>query len=326
MRTLALVALAAVLARADEDFIGQVGKHAVGILESADRVETFRTLAERDEDAKDAVDGYPVVKKGPEKDAAFAKRILGLLRHEDTGPNELECRFVPHDAFRVWRGKEHVDILLCYHCEQVQVTSYPPQAPGPIRALGDFEQKAGPWFALSREAFPDDASLRRMEAAAAGPSKQVREFLGEKVVAVLENLEDVEIYRIRTKEKHAITGPRIEDQEILGRSEESVDDLRLDLKGALFDGKTYRFESRKLCAFEPGVAFRLHGGEHGVVEVLVCFSCDEVMLTWIPDGDEKPEPKHEDCDGARDAFLRIAKAAFPGDEKLQGLKEQPGGK
>lgn len=323
MKTLLLVAAMGMAACADEAFMGEVGRHALGILEGADRVETFRVLPERDETVgANVIDGYPVVRTGPAKDAAFAERILAQLKHEDTEPNDLECAFVPHDAFRVWKEKEHVDVLICFHCEQVQVTCFPPKAADPIRALGDFEGKSGPWFKLCREAFPDDAGLRRMEAAMAGPSKPVRDFLGEDVLSVLGDVDSVEIYRIKPKEKHAITGPRIDDQEILGRSEEDVDDLALDLRGALLDEATYKFGSHKLCTFEPGVAFRIRGAEGGLVEVLVCFSCDEVMVTCIPEGEAKPEPRHEDCDGARDVFLRIAKAAFPKDEVIQGLKSK----
>ncbi|MEK7466871.1 MAG: hypothetical protein AAB074_05595 [Planctomycetota bacterium] len=325
MKTLILVASMGLAACADDAFMGEVGKHALGILEGADRVETFRTHSERDETVgANVVDGYPVVKTGPEKDAAFAKRILSQLKHEETEPNDLECAFVPHDAFRVWKGKEHVDVLICFHCDQVQVTSFPPKAAEPIRALGDFEEKSGPWFVLCREAFPDDGDLGRMEAAKLGPSKKVKEFLGDGIVGIIQDFDLVEIFRIKPKEEHHITGPRIEDQDVLGRSDEDIADLDMDLKGSLLDEGTYSFRSVKGCTFEPGLAFRIQSKKSGTIEILVCFSCDEVMITRIPDGDAKPEPRKEDCDGARPALLRIAKAAFPDDKVIQGLKVERG--
>jgi hypothetical protein len=325
VKRLLLVLALAGTARADDAFMTEIGKHALGILEGADRVETFRTLAERDETAgQNVVDGYPVVKTGPAKDAAFAKRMLAQLKSDDTRPNDLECAFIPHDAMRVWKEKEHVDVLICFHCEQVQVTSFPPKAAEPIRALGVFETKSAPWFAMCREAFPDDGDLRRMEALKAGPSKRVIEFLGKEILEVLQDAVSVQTFRIKPKQEHGITGPRIEDQEMLATSKEPVPGLLMDLPGVLLDEGTYSFRSAKGCTFEPGVAFRIKNTNDQVVEVLVCFTCNELMVTFIPGGDAKPAQKHEDCDNAREVLVGIAKAAFPDDEVIQGLKEKIG--
>ncbi|MGH8047375.1 MAG: hypothetical protein ACREKL_09025 [Chthoniobacterales bacterium] len=71
----------------------------------------------------------------------------------------------------------------------------------------------------------------------------------------------------------------------------------------------------KLCGFRPGVAFRFGSGDDAV-DLLVCFSCDEVAA--VPYG--KAELMNTGFPQAtRDILLSLAKALFPNDEAIQAL-------
>lgn len=82
----------------------------------------------------------------------------------------------------------------------------------------------------------------------------------------------------------------------------------------LLDDATYLWDSAKHCEFAPGVALRATRGTT-VVDVLVCFSCDEVEI-WV-DGAKRG---HEDTDPRRADLVRVAKRLFPGDAAIRALE------
>jgi len=51
------------------------------------------------------------------------------------------------------------------------------------------------------------------------------------------------------------------------------------------------------------------------VDVLICFSCDELEIYT-----NGKRAGHEDFDPQRSNLLRVAKKLFPKDEKIQALK------
>lgn len=157
---------------------------------------------------------------------------------------------------------------------------------------------------------------------AAKVDKQVQEFLGDPAIALLRKANKVECYRILPEQspnaKEAIQGYPIiskgKDHDVLFAGK---------IATQLLNPNTYRFGDRKKCEFSPGVAFRLWH-EKTSVDVLICFSCDELEVIFTVTGQEKPKIAHEDCDGARAELLKLAKVAFPDDKVIQGLKEKLG--
>lgn len=94
----------------------------------------------------------------------------------------------------------------------------------------------------------------------------------------------------------------------------TVDDASAaTLADVLTSDDTYLWDIAKACEFLPGVAFRYSGGDR-TVEVLVCFSCDELEV-WC-DG---KKTGHEDFDPRRGDLVRIAQRLFPDDEKIRAL-------
>ncbi|MCG3134520.1 MAG: hypothetical protein HMLKMBBP_01834 [Planctomycetes bacterium] len=81
----------------------------------------------------------------------------------------------------------------------------------------------------------------------------------------------------------------------------------------LADG-TYEWDMSKACEFTPGLAIRETRGTLSV-DVLVCFSCDEVGI-WT-NGTRRGT---EDMDSRRADLVAIARKLFPGDAKFKALK------
>ena len=76
----------------------------------------------------------------------------------------------------------------------------------------------------------------------------------------------------------------------------------------------YGWDFAKGCEFSPGVGVRFVGAD-STTELLFCFSCDEFRI--VRDG---KRVGGEDTDGARTALVNIAKAIFPKDKVIQGLR------
>ena len=87
------------------------------------------------------------------------------------------------------------------------------------------------------------------------------------------------------------------------------------LTDVLTDDDTYLWDIAKACEFMPGVALR-YGRDGMEVDVLLCFSCDELEV--YRNGEKVG---HEDFDPRRADLVRVAKRLFPDDEAIQGLKE-----
>ena len=90
------------------------------------------------------------------------------------------------------------------------------------------------------------------------------------------------------------------------------------LSAILLKPETYFFEKAKRCMFQPGVAYRLWK-DQDAVEVVVCFSCDEIEV-FVKDGAGKiTHYSGEDFDNARAGMVALARQAFPNDKEVQSL-------
>lgn len=159
---------------------------------------------------------------------------------------------------------------------------------------------------------------------AADPSKKVTDFLGADAVEILKAPEKVECFRIDGKSwispeqqaKIEEATKRVRGYAIIAQGKDQDAAFGGKIAAVLLDEKTYDFESAKACKFDPGVAFRVWKGK-ACADVVVCFHCAELDVVT---GDKEPHRAHEDFDNARAALVALAKAAFPGDEKIQALK------
>jgi hypothetical protein len=88
---------------------------------------------------------------------------------------------------------------------------------------------------------------------------------------------------------------------------------RAEIASVVLDDATYVWESAKACEFLPGVLLRYEAVE--TVDVLLCFSCDELEV-YV--GARKVG--HEDFDPRRNDLVRVAKRLFPADKAIQSLR------
>jgi len=95
----------------------------VAALESATRVEVFRidsspsTRQNRTAPGETRIGPYLVTAQGKEQGPAFAARLRDVLFDRKTYSNSKSECFSPGVVFRAWNGKESVDILLCFKCQ-----------------------------------------------------------------------------------------------------------------------------------------------------------------------------------------------------------------
>jgi hypothetical protein len=156
---------------------------------------------------------------------------------------------------------------------------------------------------------PDDAT----------PNPQVADFLGPAAVRIIAGATKVEAFRVDPRHGKVDPNARVIDgYPIIADAGERPDALPT-LRANLFDAATYDFDSAKKCGFMPGVAFRVWK-EQEHVDVLICYSCNELSVISYDTAGAIAKRSQEDCDHARPSLLRLAKAAFPGDVQFQSLK------
>lgn len=148
---------------------GLLGDRTLAVLDGVTRAEVFRLKAERvaqpPGSAKvEGAGGFPILSTGKPRDARFAARVAAVLR--DKGTYEFDrpkgCVIRPGVAFRLWKGKESVDLILCFECN-ILVVDARDEAGKPVhRAIKDFDPGRPALVKLAREAFPDDPEIRAL--------------------------------------------------------------------------------------------------------------------------------------------------------------------
>jgi hypothetical protein len=143
---------------------------AASILEGADKVEPFRIEVPFESHGLD----YTIVSRAHPLGHHFAKHLAAVLLNPKSysipGQDGKLCIFDPHVAFRVWKGADFVDVLICFECMQLMVVENDPAVPerslgaklARFRVGGDFDPVTGTIAQLAREAFPGDPSLQEV--------------------------------------------------------------------------------------------------------------------------------------------------------------------
>lgn len=143
-----------------------LGDRVIFILSGATRVETFRLndTGEGDWLGSKEIRQFPLVGQGKTQGKAFAARMSGLVLDPRTylGPNDSTCLFNPGVAYRAWRGSECVEVIVCFHCGQMLITTK--DAGGhPVHTTDtDFLWRRAGFLALARGAFPGDEETQSL--------------------------------------------------------------------------------------------------------------------------------------------------------------------
>src|SRR5947208_3064678 len=106
----------------------KLGDDTIAILDGATSVETFRidhrSFQGAEAKAREGprIGGYLITSTGPAGDQALASELgFELLKDRTYFAKKHVACFNPGVAFRLWMGDEHVDILICFGCDNLRV-------------------------------------------------------------------------------------------------------------------------------------------------------------------------------------------------------------
>jgi len=156
-----------------------LGERARWILAAPERVEAFRVRAQNNQ-AKEAdisdlepaaratlpgirVAGYPVLVEARTLAQALSSEIATLITNECTYDRSGApgCAFEPGVAFRIVRGSESVDAVVCFNCNQIEIVISREGRPVHVNRLAQisFERGRRRLLDSARAAFPSDTQL-----------------------------------------------------------------------------------------------------------------------------------------------------------------------
>jgi hypothetical protein len=153
---------------ADEGPSEKVKKHLgdqlVKLLQAPTKVETYRIEPAGPVKANEAqIGGYRIKSTGKEQKEEFAKKLAVVLLDEKTLFGESKRCFLPGVAFRMWKGEESVDVIICFNCSNLRMIARDAKGKVIKEAIGAFGPQSAALVKLAREAFPDDKDLEKLE-------------------------------------------------------------------------------------------------------------------------------------------------------------------
>jgi len=138
-------------------------------------------------------------------------------------------------------------------------------------------------------------------------SPQVKDFFGEKALAIIGNSDRVESFRVNSTQDES-SPKAIAGFPIIRQGTDLSGEQLTQIQSLIFDEKSYRFGVEKMCKFRPEMALRfVKNGES--VDVLFSFVCDLWLFAY------KGQEKIEDSDPIRKELVGFAHALFPSDKK-----------
>jgi len=145
------------------------GGRTTGILAGTTRVEVFRI--DGGDEAHEprpinpgdlTVSGYAILAKGADQGPECAQRLEEILSVETMLAGMRAHCFWPGVAFRIWKGQEYTDMIICFRCQNYYLG---PATDGRAMENGWFagSPSASRLVRLAKEAFPDDKEIQALE-------------------------------------------------------------------------------------------------------------------------------------------------------------------
>jgi hypothetical protein len=146
-----------------ESVAERLGERMTAILKGATKAEAFR-IADKPLEKPEGkhVSGYPVLSAAKEQGKDFAKRLSALVQDEKSLFSAQARCFSPGVAFRLWKDKESVDVVVCYMCSGVRLTARDADGKVLHQTGGGFKDNYDAWVKLAKEAFPDDKQIQTL--------------------------------------------------------------------------------------------------------------------------------------------------------------------
>ena len=145
------------------------------ILDNADHVETFRLQGgDEDEDVSERaalakayaspqyLEDHFVIGRGATQGHAFAGALRAALVQGTSEPDFFQC-FMPGIGFRVWQGKMHTDVCICFTCQGIEIVTKDAKQTVLHQSLTELGASRLALLALSKQAFPQDKQLAAVE-------------------------------------------------------------------------------------------------------------------------------------------------------------------
>lgn len=140
-----------------------IGQDLVDALMNANKVEVFR-IAGENQDAN-SIEGWKITAKGADRDAAFAKKICGVMFNEKHYSqlvyNQVSlkaCIFDPGVVFRLSNDKSSATLIICFNCNWLKTSP----GRGSYSEI-DIDPGRQQFIALAKEAFPNDKEIQELK-------------------------------------------------------------------------------------------------------------------------------------------------------------------
>jgi hypothetical protein len=139
-----------------------ISREGRAVLREGTRVEVFRVAQKplRSPTGEPVIGRHPVLAQGKDLGADFAARLAdSVLGHPVL---EMKCGIQPGVAFRVWRGDQCVEVLVCFQCNVLAMHLGSGDWGWTSDMLRDFTGGRARLLALCKEALPDDPVIQRL--------------------------------------------------------------------------------------------------------------------------------------------------------------------
>jgi hypothetical protein len=144
---------------------GRLDRRTRAILVGASKVEVFRLDGEGRRTPKaegeTRLGGYKVKARGEDLGPDFASRLATVLFDEATYTETYANCFWPGVGYRVWKGDEAAEVLICFRCDNLYWGPPSPEA----NVTGSFRDSPSrvKLVRLAKEAFPDDKEIQGLK-------------------------------------------------------------------------------------------------------------------------------------------------------------------
>lgn len=140
---------------------GSFTSEIASTLNGADRVEVFRVDPKPSADAgKNVIDGYPITATGKEQGREFAKKLSAILLSDSVIVSVKKCGLDPGVGYRFWKGKDGVDVVVCFNCDVLRVRKTGAESTDFNEGMRDFDPVRAKLLRLTKEAFPEDKEIQ----------------------------------------------------------------------------------------------------------------------------------------------------------------------
>jgi hypothetical protein len=147
----------------------RLDSRTAGIFSGATKVEVFRIDGRYDppnaipvKPDDPTVGGYTILARGKNQSSEFATKLASVLANDKTYTDWHANCFWPGVAFRAWKGRESVDVIICFKCENFYLG---PSTDKQVMENASFHgsPNAGRLIRLVKEAFPDDEEVQALK-------------------------------------------------------------------------------------------------------------------------------------------------------------------